>query len=85
MILMNDAMDALYLYAQENTFRLFLAQTEGYSIYREDEYTKRLRALLDEPGQKLLDDLLRTETSITGLESESAFQAGFHTAFDLFR
>jgi len=84
---MNDAMDALYLYAQEQTFRLFLAQTEGYSVYRyrEDEYAKRLRALLDGPGQKLLEDLLRTETSITGVESEAAFQAGFHAAFELFR
>ncbi len=84
---MNDAMDALYLYAQEHTLRLFLAQTEGYSVYhyREEEYAKRLRALLDESGQKLLDDLMRTETSITGVESEAAFQAGFHAAFDLLR
>ncbi len=84
---MTGPMEALYLYAQEHLFRFFLEQVEGYHVYlhREDQYTERLRALLDESGKKLLEDLSRAKLNILTAESEAAFQAGFRCAFELFR
>ena len=84
---MTEAMDALYLYTQENMLRRFLEEIEGYHTYlqREDQYTERLRAQLDESGKKLLDDLSKAKLDILGTESEAAFHAGFHCALELLR
>ncbi len=84
---MTAAMEALYLYAQENTFRIYLAQVRSYPLEacREDRYTERLRVLLDEDGQTLLDDLLRTKENVSEAECAAAFQAGIHAAFELIR
>ncbi len=80
-------MESLYLYAQEETVRLFLAQVHGYTmdVYREEEYADALRALLNEDGQALLDKLLRTKDDVSEAECAAAFQAGIHAAFELIR
>lgn len=87
LILMTDAMEALYCYAQEYLFPSFTAQEKGYHVrfIREDQYEKQLRGLLDESGQKILDDFLKIKINIMLSESRVAFQAGYRSALELFR
>lgn len=82
---MSNSMETLYLYAQERPTAIYLAQEEGYYVrlHREDEYEKHLRALLDESGQKLLNDLLRTKINLSISNERAAFQSGFRTALEL--
>ena len=84
---MTNAIDALYLYAQEHLFAIYLAQEEGYYVHlhREDEYEKRLRNLLDETGQKVLDDFLRTKVNLSLANERAAFQSGIQVALELSR
>ena len=84
---MTDATDALYLYAQEHLFAIYLAQEEGYYVrlHREDEYEKRLRSLLDKESQKVLDDFLQTKTNLSLANERAAFQSGIQVALELFR
>lgn len=82
---MTDAMDALYLYAQEHLFHMLLAQESNYYVrlHREDQYEQRLRAALDEAGQKILDDLIRTKVDLALSGERAAFQAGIRVALEL--
>lgn len=84
---MTDAMEALYIYAQECLLSTFLAQENGYHarLVREDQYEEQLRNILDGPGQKMLDDLLDIKVSILLSENRAAFQAGYRSALELFR
>ena len=84
---MTDAMDALYLYAQERLFHILLAQESSYYVrlHREDQYEQRLRAALDETGQKILDDLTRTKVDLALSGERAAFRAGFQIAMELGR
>lgn len=84
---MTDAIDALYLYAREHLVRIFLAQEKGYytRLRREDQDEQRLRAILDEQGQKILDDLIRTKINLALSDERVAFRAGIHIALELFR
>ena len=84
---MTDTMEALYCYAQECLFSSFAAQEKSYHarLYREDLYEGQLRALLDESGEKILDDFLKIKLDIMLSESRVAFQAGYRSALELSR
>ena len=84
---MTEAMEALYTCAQECLFSTLFAQEKEYRIrlIREGQYEERLYAILDESGQKLLDDLLKIKIEIMLSESRVAFQAGYRSALELSR
>lgn len=84
---MTDAMEALYMYAQECLFSTLLAQEKYYNVHltREDKYEEQLRDILDEPGQEILDRLIKTKLDLTLSNERAAFQAGIRIALELNR
>ncbi len=84
---MTDAMEALYVYAQEYLFSTLLAQEKGYNVHltREEKYEEQLHDILDESGQKILDSLIKTKLNITLSNERAAFQAGIRIALELSR
>lgn len=84
---MTDAMEALFTYAQECLFSAIQAQEKGYNVFaaREEYYEEQLRSILGEPGQKILDDLIKNKFFIMISESKAAFQAGYQLALELSR
>lgn len=84
---MTDAMEALFDYAQECLFSKLQAQEDGYNILlaRDDHYEEQLRSILDEPGQKILDDFAENKLFLMISESKAAFQAGYRLAIELSR
>ena len=88
---MTDAMEALYVYAQEYLFSTLLAQEKGYNVHLtreekdEEKYEEQLHDILDESGQKILDSLIKTKLNITLSNKRAAFQAGIRIALELSR
>ena len=84
---MSDSMEALFQYAQECLFSKLQAQEDGYNtlLVRDDYYEEQLRNILDESGQKILDDFTKNKLFMMISESKAAFQAGYRLALELSR
>ena len=84
---MTDAMEALYTYAEECLFSKLQAQEDGYNVLltQESHYEEQLRGILDEPGRKILDDLIKNKLFLMISESKAAFQSGYRLALELSR
>ena len=84
---MPDAMDALFLYAQEHRIRPLLdEEPEFYRVVtcleRQD---KSFRALLDEATKERFDKFLDEQALLDLFNERAAFRAGFQIAMELGR
>lgn len=84
---MTDAMEALFLYAQEHRIRPLLdKEPEFYSVVTcMERQGKSFRALLDETTEERFDKFLTEEALFDLLSERAAFRAGFQLAMELNR
>ncbi len=82
---MTDAMDALFLYAQEHRIRPLLdEEPEFYSVVTcMERQDKSLRALLDEATKERFDKFLDEQALLDLFSERAAFRAGFQIAMEL--
>ena len=84
---MTDAMDALFLYAQEHRIRPLLNMEPEFShvvscLERQD---KSFRALLDEETETRFEKFLSEQALLDLFSERAAFCAGFQIAMELGR
>lgn len=84
---MTDAMDALFLYAQEHRIRPLLdAEPEFYNVVTcMERQDNSLRALLDKTAEERFDKFLDEQAILDLLNERAAFRAGFQIAMELNR
>lgn len=84
---MTDAMDALFLYAQERLIRSLLDTEPEFNnvvscLERQDN---SFRALLDQEIEERFDKLLAEKALLDLFSERAAFRAGFQIAMELSR
>ena len=84
---MTDAMQALFLYAQEHLIRSLLDAEPEFNnvvscVERQDT---SFRALLDQTTEERFDKFLAEESLLDLLNEQAAFRAGFQIAMELSR
>lgn len=82
---MTDAMDALFLYAQEHLIRSLLDTEPEFDnvvscLERQD---KSFRALLDQATEERFDKFLSEQALLDLFNERAAFRAGFQIAMEL--
>lgn len=87
LIHMTDAMDALFLYAQEHRIRPLLDTEPEFSqvvlcLERQD---KSFRALLDKETETCFEKFLSEQALLDLFNERAAFRAGFQIALELER
>lgn len=84
---MTDAMEALFLYAQEHLIRSLLdAEPELNNVVScVERQDNSFRALLDQATEELFDKFLAEEALLDLLSERAAFRAGFQIAMELGR
>ena len=87
LILMTDAMEPLFQYAQEHMVHSLLLQEDKYDRAAQCSEAQReaLRILLDQPAQNLLDSVLREKELFGFMHERALFRAGFRLAIELLR
>ena len=83
---MTDAMEALFLHAQEHLVRPLLDEEPEFSSVASclDRQEKSFRALLDEEIETRFDKYLSEQTLFNLLNERAVFCAGFRLALELF-
>lgn len=84
---MNDAMQALFLYAQEHLIRSLLDTEPEFNsvvscVERQDN---SFRALLDPDAEERFDKFLAEKSLLNLFNQRAAFRAGFQIAMELSR
>lgn len=84
---MTEAMQALFLYAQEHMVCSLLSQEHEYTNVHlcVEKQEKAFRALLDEKAQNRFDDLLDEQNLLSFFYGRALFRAGFQIAMELSR
>lgn len=84
---MTDAMDALFLYAQEHLIRPLLETEPDFrrTVACVERQDKSFRALLDKAAEERFDKFLSEQALLDLLTERAAFRAGFRTALALSR
>ncbi len=84
---MTDAMQALFLYAQEHMVRSLLCQEHEYdnAHLSAEKQEEAFRTLLDETAQKCFDDLQDEQNLLSFFYGRALFRAGFQIAMELSR
>ena len=82
---MTDAMQALFLYAQEHMVCSLLSQEREYAnaglcVEKQEE---AFRALLDETTRERFDNLLDEQNLLSSFYGRALFRAGFQIAMEL--
>ena len=82
---MTDAMDTLFLYAQEHRIRPLLdEEPEFYNVVTcMERQDKSFRALLDEETETRFDKFLSEQALLDLFSERAAFRAGFQIAMEL--
>lgn len=82
---MTNAMQALFLYAQEHLIRSLLdAEPEFNSVVScVERQDNSFRALLDQTAEERFDKFLAEEALLALLNERAAFRAGFQIAMEL--
>ena len=80
-------MEILYPYAQDHEIEALLVQNDEYKecIRCMQKQETRLRALLDEASEGVLNDFLEGQKLLQLIEEETCFRAGFRMALELTR
>lgn len=84
---MSDAMEVLFLYAEEHTIPALLAVDEAYLSGERcaEAQETALRSALDQSGTKNLDAMLGEMELVRTTELRAVFRAGFQLAMELGR
>ena len=84
---MSNLMDVLHAYAQDHEIEVMLRQDDSYmeSVRCIRKQETRLRALLDEASEGVLNEFLDEQKLLQFKEEEAHFRAGFRMAVELTR
>lgn len=87
LILMTDAMEVLYAYAQDYLEpALLLGEPELKNVrYNMEKQEKRLRAALNQEALQCLENYLDEQKLLLFFEKQALFRAGFQIAMELSR
>lgn len=82
---MTDAMQVLFLYAQEHMVRSLLSQEREYANIHlcVEKQEEAFRTLLDEKAQERFDNLLDEQDLLSSFYGRAMFRAGFQIAMEL--
>lgn len=82
---MTDAMQVLFLYAQEHMVCSLLSQEHEYANVRlcVEKQGEAFRALLDETTRERFDNLLDEQNLLSSFYGRALFRAGFQIAMEL--
>lgn len=84
---MTDAMEALFLYAQEHMVASLLRQEQEYASVRRcvEKRQEAFSASLNNSAQERFDDLLDEQNLLSAFYGRALFRAGFQLAMELGR